>query len=195
LSKKQKLVTGKDLAKFNKRQRFYSKFLRISNNLNEKNKLDTIIPLTMNKKFVFPEYDDLSLLFIDHIEKKQEDEESENSKVIEFTKEGALALPFIDEAYFLVEMVKSKTIELVYQETYENDDGSQRKGSAGSIDAYNYQSAYNWGVRILDYEKLSKSLEKEAEKPTTYKIEVKMKKIIRKKKYHKPWKPFRTRRR
>jgi hypothetical protein len=155
----------------------------------------------MNKKFVFPEYDDLSLLFLEYIDLKKENdeeteetEESENEQ-IEFSKEGALALPFLDEAYFLVEMIKSNIIELVYQETFENDDGSQRKGSAGSLDAYNYQSAYNWGVRILNFDKLAKTLEKEAEDPTIYTIEVKMKKIIRKKKYAKPWKPFRTRRR
>ena len=71
---KQKLVTGKDHAKFNKRQRFYNKFLRLVNNLKENDELESIISLTMKKKSVFPEYDDLSMLFLDLVSDQEEGE-------------------------------------------------------------------------------------------------------------------------
>ena len=197
---KQKLVTGKDHAKFNKRQRFYNKFLRLVNNLKENDELESIISLTMKKKSVFPEYDDLSMLFLDLVSDQEEGDDTEQDssepvEKIDFSKGKTLEMPFIDEGYFIVNNVKEEILDLVYKETFENEDGGQRKGSAGSLEAYNYQSAYNWGLMILDYDKLVKSLKKEADEPSTYKIEVKMKKIERKRKYKKPWKPFRTRRR
>lgn len=197
-NKQQKLVTGKDHAKFNKRQKFYSKFLRKYNSLKEKDNLDSIIPLTMNKKFTFPEYDDLSLLLLDFVEQEEEnvdtDTETDNSSEEEFSKDGNLEIPFIDDGYFLIEKFKSKELELVCQETFEDEDGNVRKGLSSNAD-YNYQSAYNFGIRILKADKLSKSLEKEAESPTDYVIEVKTKIIERRTRYNRPHKPFFTRRR
>ena len=185
----QKVITGKEQAKINQRQRFYNKFLRKCISLSEKNELDTIIPLTMNKQFVFPEYDDLSLLFMEVV--KENDVENEV-----FTKDDALALPFLDEGYYFAEKVKSNEIELLFQETLEDEDGAPRKGSTGAVDDYNYQKAYNWGFRILNAETLKTSLEKEIETPTEYKIVIKMKKIPHKRRneFTKPWKPFRRRR-
>ena len=196
--KKQELVTGKDHAKFNKRQRFYSKFLRKCNSLSEKEELDSIIPLTMNKKFIFPEYDDLSLLLLEHVsEGEVDEEESVSADNTTFSKDGNLEIPFIDDGYFLIEKIKSKELELICQETFEDEEGNVRKGSGSGTgnDDYNYQSAYNFGIRILEADKLSKTLEKEAETPTEYEIEVKTKTIDRRRHYHRPHKPFFTRRR
>ena len=180
------VLSGKEMAKLNKRKSFYSKLERqISQSENEK-KDDLYFPIKFHKQIVFPEYDDLTLIINDFAELiKDLDEESKGSSI---------SLPDLDEGHFLKNMSKSGLIELFKEEVFENADGTIRKGSTGSIDDYNYQSAFNFFVKVVDEDKFLKKIEKEKEDPTTYDIPVKTKKI-EKKKYVKTYRYPRRRRR
>jgi hypothetical protein len=178
-------LSGKELAKLNKRKTFYNKFERLIKSMSDEQKMDNLIPLMLLKKLSFPEYDDVTLLFTKHTVIKDATDEM---------KEQAISLPFIDEGIFLKNMAEKELIEILREETLENSDGTARKGSTGSIDDYNYQSAFNFYVKILNEKDFSDHVAKEKEEPTTYVIKVKTKKM-EKKKYIKTYRyPRRNRR-
>lgn len=180
-------LTGKESAKINKRKRFYNKLERRLQSLeSEKASKKLLLPIMFKKVASLPEYDDFTLIINDFSELTEE--VSEDSKV------EALSIPDLDEGYFLKDMSKSGLIKILKEETFENDDGSARKGSTGSIDDYNYQSAFNFYIQVVKMKELLKKVDKEKEDPTEYDIPVKMKKIP-KKKYVKTFKYPRRRRR
>ncbi|MHA2365712.1 MAG: hypothetical protein ACXAC7_17270 [Candidatus Hodarchaeales archaeon] len=180
MNKKQKKLTGKEQAKINKRKKFYNKLERISRKISNDNLQDQVILIEINKKLTFPEYDELSLLF-------QNDFSDEELK-INLDTATTLSFPYLDDARFLVTASRAKVIKIIRQETFVEDDGSERRGSSGTDDSYNYQSAFNWGFIILNVPKLLERLEKEKENPTTYILKQKMKKI-QKQTYQRAWKP------
>ncbi len=183
MSGNETVISGKEQAKLNKRKSFYSKFERQISNESDQ---ETLIPIMFHKQAIITEYDDMALVL---------DEFSELIKDIDDdSKSRAISLPDIDEGYFLKNMSKKGLIQLYKEEVFENEDGTIRKGSTGSIDDYNYQSAYNYYVIVLKEKDLLKELEKEKEDPTTYDIPVKHKKI-EKKKYVKTYRYPRRRRR
>jgi hypothetical protein len=186
LTKKDVKLTGKEHAKLNTRKKFYEKFGRICQRIQNKSISDQIILLSMNKLFTFPEYDELSITFIDDHKVVQDEIKQEESL--------SIALPFIDEAYFLVKSSRAKLLNILRKETLVDDAGNERKGTSSTNDSYNYQSAFNWGVEFKDLSKLIPLIEKEIETPTTYNIKVQMKKL-EKMTYRKAWKPPRRRRR
>ena len=180
-------LTGKESAKLNKRKRFYSKFERRIQSLeSEEGDVNKYIPIMFKKVATLPEYDDLALLLNDFSEKIED--LSDESKI------EAISIPDLDEGYFLKNMSKEGLIKIFKEETFENDDGSARKGSSGSIDDYNYQSAFNFYIQVIKMKEFLTKVGKEAENPTEYDIKVKMKKMP-KKKYVKTFKYPRRRRR
>ncbi|MFW9995246.1 MAG: hypothetical protein ACFFD4_24635 [Candidatus Odinarchaeota archaeon] len=181
-------LTGKEQAKVNKRIMFYKKFERICKNIIEQGNEgeSEIIPLSLNKKVSFPEYDDLSLLF------KEYSSEVEDENEIDVTNNRPLVLPFLDDARFLVNASKDNLVKIIRQETDKDDDGSMRRGvSAVDDDTYAYQVAYYWGIQLLDPAKLLELVEKEIEEPTTYVVEVVTKKVPKPKSYRKPYRKYR----
>ena len=186
LSKTKTKLTGKEQAKINNRKKFYIKFERICQKMIKDSETDQLISLRMNKTFIFPEYDELSILLSNSVIKPESELNFDESTPIDF--------PFYDEAHFLVKASRLKIIKIFRKETFVDDEGNERKGSAGSTDTYNYQSAYNWGLKIENIPKLTELLSKELESPTTYIIKPKMKKM-EKMTYRKAWKPPRRRRR
>ena len=187
MNKTQTKLTGKEQVKLNKRKKFYHKFERLGAKLLKENRSDQFILLTMNKKITFPEYDDLTLTIQNNF---SEDPDRE----IDIENVPSLALPNLDEARFLVDASRAKVLQIIRQETFVTDDGSERRGSSGSDESYKYQSAFNWLFQLLDIPKLLKRLEKEKEDPTTYNVKQIMKKI-EKPRYQKAWKPPSRRRR
>ena len=186
MNKTQTKLTGKEQAKINARIKFYSKFERICQKIENDPENNKLISLKMNKSLIFPEYDELSILFSDsYVEPESE------LNVDELT---FIDLPYYDEGHFLLKASKSKYIKIYRKETFVDDEGNERKGSAGSADTYNYQSAYNWIIDLENTPKLIELLSKETENPTTYNIKPKMKKLERMT-YRKAWKPPRRRRR
>ena len=174
-------LSGKEQAKLNKRKSFYNKLERII-----QNESDKLISIMFHKQAVITEYDDIALVLNDH---------SELIKDLEDDSKGqSISLPDLDEGYFLKTMAKTGLIEILKEEVFENEDGTLRKGSTGSIDDYNYQSAHNYYVKVLNEKELLTQLEKEKEDPTTYDIPVKHKKI-EKKKYIKTYRYPRRRKR
>jgi hypothetical protein len=114
----------------------------------------------MNKGISFPEYDILSKVFED-VNKTIEDE-------IEVEELDSLEIAYIEEAHFLVNMVKSKNLEIIKKETFVDSDGQDLKGVSGSDESYNYQSSYNWLVRVTHLKELLEVLEKEKNEPSEY---------------------------
>ena len=166
-------LSGKEQAKLNKRINFYNKLERQISQLTEENIENTFFPIQYKKKMIFPEYSDLVLIL---------NEYSEELKKLEEDKKGStVSLPEVDEIHFLEQMSKKKFIKLYKEEVFENRDGTVRKGSTGSIDDYNYQSAFNFYLQVLNQEELQKQVDEEKTDPTTYKIPVKMKKLEKKK--------------
>jgi hypothetical protein len=186
LKKKNVELTGKEHAKLNTRKKFYDKLGRICQRIQNNTISDQIILLSMNKSFTFPQYDELSLTFQDDHKVTQDDIKHDDSL--------SIALPFIDEAYFLVKSSRAKLLNVLRKETLVDDAGNERKGTTSTDDSYNYQAAYNWGVELKDISKLLPLIEKERENPTTYNMKVIMKKL-EKMTYRKAWKPPRRRRR
>ena len=176
-------LTGKELAKINKRRTFYNKFERLIQNETEQ---ENLIPIMFHKQAVIAEYDDMALVLNDHSEQIKD--------VADDSKSRPISLPDLDEGYFLKTMSKKGLIELFKEEVFENEDGTLRKGSTGSIDDYNYQSAHNYYVKVLNEKELLAQVEKEKDDPTTYDIPVKTKKI-EKKKYIKTYRYPRRRKR
>lgn len=177
------VLSGKEQAKRNKRINFYSRLERLLQNDSDK---EILIPISFHKQAIITEYDDVAIVLDDHTEVIKD--------VDDDTKSRAISLPDIDEGYFLKNMSKNGLIEILKEEVFENEDGTIRKGSTGSIDDYNYQSAYNYYFKVLKEKEFLAQVEKEKDDPTTYDIPVKMKKIP-KKKYIKTYRYPRRRRR
>lgn len=188
MNKTQTKLTGKEQAKLNKRKKFYKKFERLGEKLLKENHSDQIILLTMNNKRSFSEYDDLYLVIQNDFSDDPDREE------INLENVPSLALPFLDEARFLVTASRAKVLQIIRQETFVKDDGSERRGVSGSDESYSYQPAYNLVFQLLDIPKLLKKLKIEKEDPATYQVKQIMK-IIDKPTYRKAWKPPSRRRR
>ncbi len=153
-----KKLTGKELAKINKRKKFYDKLENLYNRSEEGK--DQIIFLTMNKKNSFPEFDELSkILNKNFVELDQE---------IEMKGSRTLDIVYFEEAQFLLDASKSEILKIYRRETKLNAEGELRKGSGSTEGDYNYQAAYNWAIEIGKNEKLAETLAKERVNPTVY---------------------------
>ena len=171
-------MSGKEQAKINKRKSFYSKFERQIKSIQPENLEKTFFLVNFQNKTSFPAFDDLTILLRDFSEEITSFEAS--------TKELPISMQYIEEAMYLKALASENKIKILKKETFENDDGSNRKGSNGAINEYNYQSAYNFYIQILQVQDILTSLVKEKENPTIYEIIVKTKKI-EEKKYHKTY--------
>ena len=163
------MLSGKEQAKLNKRKSFYSKLERQIAQSDNDNEKEHFYLINYQKQTIFPEYDDLTLILNDYTEKIKIDKTTVDEHVI--------SIPDLDEGYFLRNMAKDSKIKIFKEETFENANGTIRKGSTGSIDDYNYQSAYNYYIQILEKDEFIKIIEKEKEEPTTYDIPVVTKKV------------------
>ena len=152
LKKKQVKLSGKDHAKLNKRKKFYEKFERMLRN--------EVILLSMNKGISFPEFDELSLVFKDDFTDFESEIDIEEIKSIEIV--------YLEEAHFLLNLSKLKHLNIFRRETFVDNEGQERRGQSGADQDYNYQAAFNWGVKINDAKKIVALLKKEQEQPTYY---------------------------
>lgn len=158
MSKKAKKLTGKDHAKLNKRKKFYEKLERFYNKLIDSD--ENVVFLSMNKNISFPEFDALSII----LNKNCVDLEEE----IEVEKKNTLEIVYFEEAHFLLEASKLNLVTICRQETQYNNEGRLRKGLTASKEEYDYQKAFNWGIRLDKKAKFAKSIAKEKLDPTWY---------------------------
>ncbi|MCY3413390.1 MAG: hypothetical protein INQ03_17250 [Candidatus Heimdallarchaeota archaeon] len=158
MSKKIKKLTGAEHAKLNKRKKFYERLERYC----ERNKDEEVIEifLGMNKNYIFPDFDDLSLVLKEKFEKYDPEINIDDFKTIE--------IAYLEEAHFLQGCSQKGLITILQSETKFNSDGSKRKGANADDEDYNYQAAFFWGIRIDKFDKLIELLEKEKEEPSYY---------------------------
>jgi hypothetical protein len=155
-----KKLSGKEQAKLNKRKKFYEKLERLSEKFLQNQDLRKIIAFSSNKGISFPEYDDLSLEL--------------NNKSIEYTEDidvnefDTVEITYLEEAKFLTKNSNSKLYKIFKHETVLDNEGNIKKGKEGSDENYDYQKSYNWGIEILNTEKLLELIRKEKENPTIY---------------------------
>ena len=169
------IISGKEQAKINKRKSFYSKFERQIKSFQPENLEKTFFLINFQNKTSFPTFDDLTILLKDFSEEIESFEAD--------TQNLPISMQYIEEGMYLKALASENIIKILKKETFENDDGTIRKGSNGAIDDYNYQSAYNFYIQIVQIEKILTSLAKEKESPSLYEIVVKTKKIEQKKYY------------
>ncbi len=155
---KSKKLTGKELAKINKRKKFYDKLENLYNRVEEGK--EQVIFLTMNKKNSFPEFDGLSKILTNNFVELDKEIEMKGSRTIEIV--------YFEEAQFLLDASKSEILKIYRRETKFNTEGELRKGSGSEDGDYNYQAAFNWAIGIQKNEKLTETLAKERVNPTEY---------------------------
>lgn len=158
MSKKNKKLTGKELAKINKRKKFYVKLESFYNRIQEND--NPKIFLMMNKKNSFPEFDSLSKILANNFVELDDDIEMKDHRSIEIV--------YFEEAHFILDSSKSELLKIYRRETKFNSDGELRKGSSSENDDYNYQAAFNWAIGFDKNEKLAEILAKEKLDPTEY---------------------------
>jgi hypothetical protein len=158
LTKKTKKLTGKELAKINKRKKFYEKLERFYNRLEDDD--EEVIFISMNKNFSFPEFDDLSKVLTKNFVELDQEIKMEDSKSIDMT--------YFEEAQFLLETSESKLLIILRGETKFDSDGNLLKGATSTSDDYNYQSTFNWAIKLIKNEKFGKMLAEEKINPTEY---------------------------
>ena len=158
MTKKTKKLTGKEQAKSNKRKKFYEKLERFYDRFQESD--DQVIFLSMNKKHSFPEFDGLSKIL--------------NKNFVEFDKgikikdSKSIEIVYFEEAHFLLENSKSNFIKICRRETKFNNEGKLRKGVSSSNEDYDYQTAYNWAIKMDRNEKFAEILANEKLDPSKY---------------------------
>lgn len=166
--------------------RFYSQFERLCQGIGEEEeRLEKIHPIGKGKQMVFPEFDDVTIIF-----EQAKFEESEDG--FELDEGKVLKMPYLDEARFFVQASKDKLLTLYRQETHTDDEGFERKGSSQVDDNYNYQVAFNWGFKVLELAKLKERVAKESAEPTEYDIQVETMSMP-KRRYKRTWRPPRRR--
>lgn len=183
-------ITGKDHAKVNLRKRFYKRLDSVCSRVQKGKLEDDPILLLLKKQKVFPEFDE----FTNVIEGGKGFQKLERDQINISEKIISLNIPFIDEAYFFRNMESKKLITIMRQETHLDENGNIRKGvttSENEDDAYNYQVAYNWIIKLSKVAKLQEIVAKEMEEPTEYVIDEKMqgyRDVFKRRRYRKDYK-------
>lgn len=165
----EKKATGKDLAKVNLRKRFYKRLDSVCSRVQKEKLEDNPILLMVKKLKVFPEFEE----FTSVMEAAKDIQDMKRDQIDISEKILTLNIPFIDEGYFFKKMGDKKFITIIRQETHLDEKGNIRKGvttSENEGEAYNYQVAFNWLIKLKNVSKLQEILVQEREEPTEYVI-------------------------